>query len=349
MFFALTEQQLVQQDRLRALLDERMPEDRLRMLMDDPAGDDPLLWSEVAQLAASYQPEDLAAALEVLGERLYIGPYLSSIVQASLVLSRAGDDVEVAELHAGRLRATPATADDSGLTTPEGVAISAAGRVSGRRSFVLDGMTADRYLVLGNRDGTACFVEVQAGSPGVTREPLLGLDQTRKLAGIELRDAPGRVIALADVPELLEQLRMVTHAAVAAEQLGVAAGAMKAGLDFARARSQFGRVIGSYQAVKHTFADLALLIEQARAAAYAAVISIGPAPATAPQAVALARITCTEASLAASEWCMQVQGGQGFRWDNVAHLYLKRAKSSQLLFGDPGIERQRLARLLDLG
>ena len=108
-------------------------------------------------------------------------------------------------------------------------------------------------------------------------------------------------------------------------------------------RRQFGRVIGSYQAVKHRFAEIVLLIEQARAAAYHALLTPD-----ARKRVSHARIVSTQAALEASEWCMQVQGGQGFRWDNVAHLYLKRAKATQLLFGDPALERERIAELLGL-
>ena len=121
-----------------------------------------------------------------------------------------------------------------------------------------------------------------------------------------------------------------------------AQGALDVGARVCQQRQQFGRVIGSYQAVKHRFAEIALLVEQARAAAYHALLTLSP------QAVSHARIVSTQAALEASEWCMQVQGGQGFRWDNVAHLYLKRAKSSQLLFGDPALERERLAGLLNL-
>jgi alkylation response protein AidB-like acyl-CoA dehydrogenase len=327
-YFALTPEQRARQDELRALLDERMPESAVRELMADPAGDDPDLWPAVAHLAGAVDPVEIGAALEVMGERLYIGPYLSSVM-ARAVLPGAGD------------RVTVAAADESGALTPKGVVVDAEGRLSGVRSFVLDAMTADRLLVFGRRDGVGCVVQVDAGAAGVTRVPTPSLDQTRKIARIEFSGAPGTVLAL-DADAALDSLRRVTHAAVAAEQVGCAQGAFDVALAYAKQRRQFGRVIGSYQAVRHRFAELVLLIEQARAAAYHALLTLTPG------AVSHARIVSTQAALESSEWCIQVQGGHGFRWDNVAHLYLKRAKATQLLFGDPALERVRIAALLDL-
>ncbi len=202
-------------------------------------------------------------------------------------------------------------------------------------------MTADQILVFGPRDGVACVVASRLTTAGLHRLPMPTLDQTRKFARLELADAAGTFLPL-DGEAALGTLRRVTHAALAAEQVGVAQGALDVALAYAKQRQQFGRVIGSYQAVKHRFAEVALLVEQARAAAYHALLTLSP------QAVSHARIVSTQAALESSEWCVQVQGGQGFRWDNIAHLYLKRAKSSQLLFGDPALERERLAGLLNL-
>jgi alkylation response protein AidB-like acyl-CoA dehydrogenase len=194
-------------------------------------------------------------------------------------------------------------------------------------------------------------VEVDAVARGVDRIPLPGLDQTRKLARLTLTQAPGQVLPLPDVAAALDRLHLLTIAAVAAEQVGCAQAAFDAALEHARTRQQFGRVIGSYQAIKHRFADLALALEQARAAAYNAAWVLDHRPTEVKEvaaATALARIVCTQAAIDASESCVQIRGGQGFRWDNVAHLYLKRAKSSQLLFGDPSLERERIGDLLEL-
>ena len=354
MYFALTPEQSRRQDALREVLTQRMPDAELRRLMNDPAGVDLETFQQVAQLPTEDGFLARGVTLEVLGERLYPGPYLSSVVIGSFVLGATGEQDAFAEAQAGQLRVTVAAADDTGTMTPAGVDVSAAGRASGTRSFVLDGMTADVFLVAGMKAGQPCLVEIEADSAGVTRVALPGLDQTRKLARLELADVPchvlwrGGVDPRMDDTSVFDELRMVTQTAVAAEQLGAAQAALNVGLAYARERKQFGREIGSYQAVKHRFAELALLVEQARSAAYSALLAFGPGRADRAGSDSLARITCTRAALETSEWCMQVQGGQGFRWDNVAHLYLKRAKSTQLLFGDPARERERIAELLSL-
>jgi alkylation response protein AidB-like acyl-CoA dehydrogenase len=354
-YFALTPQHRRQQDALRELLTERIPDDELRRLMADPVDDDPGTFLEILQIPIENGLFPRGVILEVLGERLYTGAYLSSVVIGSVLLAATGEDDLLTEAQTGQLRVTVADKDDTGTSTPQGVEVSVSGRATGSRSFILDGMSAQTFVVAAMRSGQACLVEIDAAAPGVTRTPLPGLDQTRKLARIELTDVPASVM-WRDGPEqpvgavaVFDQLRMVTQAAVAAEQVGSAQAALNIGLDYARERKQFGRAIGSYQAVKHRFAELALLVEQARSAAYYALWTFGPAPAFQQKAVSLARITCTQAAIETSEWYMQVQGGQGFRWDNGAHLYLKRAKSTQLLFGDPARERERIAELLSLG
>ncbi len=349
MFFALTAEQRALQDSLRALLANRMPEPSVRALMDLPAGDDPILWRDLLALAGTGDHVHTGVVLEVLGQALYVGPYLSSVARAAALLAAAGDTVSWQAVVDGSLRVAVATVDDAGQLAS---AVSLReGHVTGVASFVLDGMTADRLLVLADSAGVPCIVEVDAAAQGVVRTPLPGLDQTRKLARIDLTGAPGAVLLLPDVPAALDRLQRLTIAAVAAEQVGCAQAAFDAALDHARSRQQFGRVIGSYQSIKHRFAELALSLEQARAAAYNAAWALDHHAAASQQvaaATALARIVCTQASIEASEWCVQIRGGQGFRWDNVAHLYLKRAKSSQLLFGDPGQERARVADLLEL-
>ena len=346
MYFALTKEQLDLQAALRGLLEERMPEAVVRALMDEPAGDDPHLWRELMTLVGAGDQVHSALVLEVLGETLYVGPYLSSAVLGGALLQLAGDPVSLAAVRSGLLRVTLAALDESG-DAASCVEVHN-GRVNGVVSFVLDGMTADRLLVLANDEGQPCFVAVEATATGVARTPLPGLDQTRKLARIAFVDAAAEVLPVQDVPAALDQLQQLTSAAVAAEQVGCAQAAFHAALSYAKRREQFGRVIGSYQAIKHRFADLALSLEQARAAAYNAAWVIENRPQEISAATALARVVCTQASVEVSEACVQIRGGQGFRWDNVAHLYLKRAKSSQLLFGDPGVERERIAEFLEL-
>ncbi len=304
MYLALDPRERALQAQLRELLAKRQPEERVRELMDDPVGDDPALWADLLAVTGDRRTAvDHAVVLEVLGETLCIGPYLSSVMRAGLFLPEAA---------AGEVRA--AVVDGP---------------------LVFDGMTAELFVV---PSGDA-FTTVDAAD--VAREPVGCLDQTRKLARVELSGVPA---VTASTP----QLHLVTQAGVAASQVGTAQAALHAALTYVRERRQFGRTVGSYQSIKHALADVALAVEQARAAAYHAAWTLDARPAEAEAAVAHARIVCTQAALQAAEACMQFRGGQGFRWDNTAHLYLKRAKADQLLFGDPAAERQRLAELLQL-
>jgi alkylation response protein AidB-like acyl-CoA dehydrogenase len=353
-YFALSAEDRNRQGELRELLTDRIPDAELRRLMADPVDDDPGTFLEILQMPIGSGVVARGSVLEVLGERLYTGAYLSSVVIASFVLSALDEEDLLADAQSGRQRFSVADKDDTGTPTAQGVEVSASGRATGSRSFVLDGMSADTFIVAATRSGQACLVEIAATAPGVTRVPLPGLDQTRKLARIELADVASSLL-WSDGPEqpvgasvVFAQVRRVTQAAVAAEQVGSAQQSLSIGLEYARGRKQFGREIGSYQAIKHRFAELALLVEQSRSAAYYALSTFGAADEDLQKAVSLARIICTRAAIETSEWCMQVQGGQGFRWDNPAHLYLKRAKSTQLLFGDPARERERIAGLLAL-
>ena len=299
MYLALDPRERALQAQLRELLAKRQPEERVRELMDDSVGDDPALWADLLALTGDRRTAvDHAVVLEVLGETLYVGPYLSSVVRAGLFVPEAA---------AGEVRATVVDAP-----------------------LVLDGMTAGQFVV---PDGDT-VTTVDASE--VTRAPVGCLDQTRKLARVDLSGSSS------------PRLHLVTLAAVAASQVGTAQAALHAALTYVRERRQFGRTVGSYQSIKHALADVALAVEQARAAAYHAAWTLDARPAEAEAAVAHARIVCTQSALQAAEACMQFRGGQGFRWDNTAHLYLKRAKADQLLFGDPAAERQRLAELLQL-
>jgi alkylation response protein AidB-like acyl-CoA dehydrogenase len=160
---------------------------------------------------------------------------------------------------------------------------------------------------------------------------------------------PARRIAL-DVTDddLLNRLDQVEQIAVAADQVGVARRSLEQGVDYARQRSQFGRPIGSFQAVQHPFADIALAIECAWAATYEAAWCADHRRDDVARLAALAAGVAGDAALAAAEITLQVFGGVGFTWDNPAHLYLKRAKANRLLWGQPAAHRRRLADLLEL-
>jgi hypothetical protein len=192
-FFALTPEQRALQNSIRRLLSDRMPETSVRALMALPAGDDPPLWRDLLTLAGTGDHEHAAVVMEVLGESLYVGPYLSSVVLGGALLRAAGDAVSWEALANGSLRVAVATQDEAGRTSS--TVELREGKVTGITSFVLDGMTADRLLVLANSEDVPCVVEVDATSLGVRRTALPGLDQTRKLAHVILTEAPAEVLS----------------------------------------------------------------------------------------------------------------------------------------------------------
>ena len=190
---------------------------------------------------------------------------------------------------------------------------------------------------------------VDGDAAGLTREPLPTMDPTRRQARLDYRDVPAtRLRTHGDGWDLVSEVLDRAAVALAAEQVGVASRALDMAVEYAKVRHQFGRPIGSFQAVKHLLADVLLEVESARAAAHYAPArrrERGPGAARrgeSGQGVLLRR--CVQAT----EQNIQVHGGIGFTWEHPAHLYLKRAKTSQLLFGDPAYHRELLARRIGM-
>jgi alkylation response protein AidB-like acyl-CoA dehydrogenase len=190
---------------------------------------------------------------------------------------------------------------------------------------------------------------VAGDAAGLERTPQPTLDQTRKLAALHLSQTPARRLELtADAGALSARLELVEQIAIAADDLGVTRFCLSAAIDHARERHQFGRPIGSFQALQHQLADTALALECAWAATYEAAWCLDQRPADAARAAALAASVAGDAALAAAEQNQQLRAGIGFTWDDPAHLYLKRAKSNRLIWGHPDAHRARLAQQLRL-
>jgi alkylation response protein AidB-like acyl-CoA dehydrogenase len=264
---------------------------------------------------------EVAVVVAELGRVLLPGPYLSTAV-ATTVLAAAGETELLPGLAAGSKLAALASVADGTVRD---------GRISGTAPFVLDGPTADVLLA---RVGDELFV-VPADAAQVTALP--GLDQTRALARVSFAAAPARAVR-ADRPlgPLAEDL---LRALLAVECVGGAERALEITVAYLKAREQFGRPIGSFQALQHRCADLAVALAAARAMAGAAVAAIGGddfavlAPA--------AKLLCSRTFLQVTAEMIQLHGGIGFTWEHDAHLYFKRAKANELLCGTPS-ELRRL-------
>jgi alkylation response protein AidB-like acyl-CoA dehydrogenase len=221
-------------------------------------------------------------------------------------------------------------------------------KLTGRIAAVIDALTADVLLVPAEGVPSGLYL-VDATAPGVHRTPLVSLDMTRQLCDITLDAAEARQVVVGAAAEAAVSAGLADGAAIlAAEQLGLAQRCLDLTIEYVKQRRQFGRQIGSFQAVKHRLADLWTSITLARAASrYAAACLAGDDP-DAPVAVALAKSACCEAAVTAAQECVQLHGGIGFTWEHPAHLYLKRAKAASVAFGTPGAHRAALADLVNL-
>ncbi|MEU9456128.1 acyl-CoA dehydrogenase family protein [Streptomyces sp. NPDC048277] len=303
-------------------------------------------------------PAELGVVLEEMGRALCPSPFFATVALAGQALLRCGD-VRAQErwlpgIASGALTATLATAEPDGGWESD-VRTAATGlpdggwSLNGTKSHVVDGHTADLLLVTARcPDGVGVFA-VPGTAPGLTRTVLDALDPTRPLARIRLDATPATRIGTGDASAWLAAVRDQVRAALAAEQVGGAAACLDMAVAHARTREQFGRPIGSFQAVKHKCAQLLVEVECARSAARFAGSAVGTPGTEAAIAAGVARTYCSEAFTHAAKENIQIHGGIGFTWEHRAHLYLRRAKSSELLFGTPREERARLARLTMAG
>jgi alkylation response protein AidB-like acyl-CoA dehydrogenase len=304
---------------------------------------------------AGYGPVELGIVLEEMGGALLVAPYFATVALAGQALAVSGDEDAMARwlpgIADGSLTATLAVAEDCGSWDLADVAATAepaadGWTVTGAKLFVIDGHTADLLLVAAHApDGPGLFA-VEGGAAGVQRERLDALDLTRALASVTLRQTPAiRVGAGRDAAAWLAEVQDLALAALAAEQLGGAARCLDLSVGYAKVRQQFGRPIGSFQAIKHKCAYLLIEVECGRSAVRHACAALAGDQPDASLAAALAYVHCSQAFTHAAKECIQVHGGIGYTWEHDAHLYLRRAKSSELLFGPPARQRSRLAEL----
>ncbi len=307
---------------------------------------------------SGYSRADRAAALHEMGRCLLPSPFLASAVLAAETLLATGDEDVLAGVLPG-LAAGTTLAAVAYQETPGGdgrpvraVRDGTSWLLTGSRSFVLDGGQADLILVpAGTESGIALFAVDAAAARGLSRRPMRTLDPSRPQARLDFAATPGRLAGAvgAGVHAVRQGLAHAT-VALAAEQVGGAERCLEAAVEYAGMRRQFGRPIGSFQAIKHKCADLLILVESARSAArYAASVSSSPGSGEdLYAAAALAGAYCSTAYFTVAAENIQIHGGIGFTWEHHAHLYFRRAKASEVMFGTPVEHRAFLARHLGL-
>ena len=363
---------------VRALLEDRSPASKVLLDMETEIGYDPAVWQElvatvglvgawapgrVAELPAGHADQqtvgcfrDLAIVLEELGRSLLCAPFLGTAVLATRALAAVRDEYPPAAedlrlIATGQLLASVALPDigQASVVATEGAGGST---LSGRLPLVLDGDCAELLLVPATRGGATALFAVRAASASntrVQREPLLTMDRTRRFAAVTFDAVPAELVLTGPRADaLLSELTLLAAVAIACEQVGGARRCVEMATEYARERKQFGVPIGTFQAVKHTCANMLAALELAQSTAAYAAFCVDDDPVELPLAAHLAKSLCSESFRSISADTIQIHGGIGFTWDHPAHLYFKRAKSSELLLGQPAQHRAQLAELLHL-
>ncbi len=369
--FAFSEEQEELRKAVRRFLEDKSPETEVRRLMETTEGYDPAVWSQMAdQLGlqgltipeefggSGYSYVELIVVLEEMGRALLCAPYFSSVALAANLLLVSGDDAAKKEylpgIASGSTIGAVALAEASGRWDEEGITLPATGSgdswtLTGEKLYVLDGHTADLILVAARTPAGVSVFAVDKGASGLTATPLSTMDQTRKQARLTFESTPAKLIGTdgagwAAINKMLD----LAAVALAAEQVGGAQKVLEMAVEYAKVRVQFGRPIGSFQAIKHKCADMLLEVESAKSAAYYAGWAAAEDNDELPVVASLAKSYCSEAYFHATAENIQIHGGIGFTWEHPAHLYFKRAKSSELLFGDPTYHRELLAQRIGI-
>ena len=369
--FTPTEEQHLIRTTARQFLNERLGLGRVRELMVSEDGFDPGLWKEMADLGwaglavaeehggSGLSPVELGVLVEEMGRLVTPGPFFATTVLAATVIQAVATPDQQAEilpsLASGERVATLAIHErsrDWGPESPETTATRSEDCwvLNGSKRSVLSGNEADIILVTASTGEGVGLFAVDSDAEGVEtkREPVL--DPTRRQAGVLFDSVvveAASKLGEGDATAGLRRALALVSALLACEQVGGAQRCMEMSVEYAKGRYQFGRPIGSYQAIKHRCANMLMKVEQAKSAAYYAV-RVASQPEELMLASALAAAVASEAYVWVAGENIQVHGGIGFTWEHDAHIYLKRAKASSLLFGSPSYQRDQLGQALGL-
>jgi alkylation response protein AidB-like acyl-CoA dehydrogenase len=372
MHFGLSDTQQSIKNSAREFFTAEAPMATVRKLADTPDVFDAALWKKCAEQGWTgiIFPEqyggvglglvEMAAAWEEMGRALVPGPFVSTVLLSGTILDRAGSDAQKAKYLApichGDSRATLALLEKSAswdLDAVQLAATSAAGggfELNGDKLFVEAAGVADLFLVACRINGELAIAAVPGTAVGVTKAALAAVDLTRPLYRISFQKvavAGDAVIARGDrARAALEAAFDVSCVGLAAEMVGGMQQLVDLTVAYAKTREQFGRKIGSFQAVQHMCVDMFVLLEGSRSATYYAAWALNEQDADARVAVSVAKAYASDAYRKAGNLAIQVQGGMGFTWENDAHFHYRRAKGSELAFGDATFHRERIARLL---
>ncbi len=376
MNFAFSEEQEELRRTVRQFLESKSPSTEVRRLMETAEGYDPAVWSQMADqlgLQGLHIPEEyggqgftfveLAIVLEEMGRVLLCAPYFSTVVLATSAILNAGTPDECKALlpgiASGETIAALAFTEPNGKWDAAGITMEATQSgggwtLNGTKSFVIDGHTANTIVVVARTAGShdtdgIAFFTVDGDASGLTRTPLATMDQTRKQAKLEFANVAATPLGkpgngFAAFSKTLDQAAV----ALANEMIGGAQFVLDMSVEYAKVRVQFGRPIGSFQAIKHKCADMLLEVESGKSAAYYAAWAAAEDNEELPVVAALAKAYISDAYFHCAAENIQIHGGIGFTWEHDAHLYFKRAKSSEIFLGDATYHRELLAQRIGI-
>jgi alkylation response protein AidB-like acyl-CoA dehydrogenase len=370
MDFDLNKPQKLLKNSAREFLARDCKPERVRELMETDTAHDDKFWQALADQGWTGLriPEEhgglglgsveLAAVMEEMGRACLPGTFLSTLT-AAVLIEYAGDVQQQGKyleaIAAGELKATVALLEDGASWDLDAVKLKATradGKyfVTGKKLFVPDADVADLLICVARTGDSLLLLPIQREAGGVNIQPMPSMDGTRKIYQVSLEGVSvieAQVLgADGDVRTALFRALEVATTALCAEMVGGMQWLLDTAVEYAKTRQQFGRPIGSFQAVQHQCADMLLMTESARSAAYYAAWALTEGDQAASLAVSMAKAYCSDAYREVANRCVQIHGGIGFTWEHDLQLYYKRSKSSETLFGDAIFHRERIAQLI---
>jgi len=357
---------------LRRYFADRSPMADVRRVMEGSEGFDRVLWQRLAEElglqgiaipeaygGAGFSAVELGIVFSEVGRALLVAPFLSSVALAQSALVASGDDEAcrrwLPPMVEGTVVGTLVATGEGGRPEPGSIGVVASSdtkgrwRLDGSASHVLDGAAADLVLVPAQRPEGLGLFAVTADQPGLEREEVVTMDQTLRQARLDFAGVVAESVGgPGDAEGALERALEVGWLAMAAEAVGGAERCLEMSVEHAKSRYQFGRPVGTFQAIKHPLADALVEVEQAKSLAYHAAEAVADDPAERLLATSMAKAYCTEVYYQVAAETIQVHGGIGFTWEHDAHLFFKRAKTLELLLGDPAWHRRRIAPMVGL-
>jgi alkylation response protein AidB-like acyl-CoA dehydrogenase len=351
MQFGLSESQQILKTNARKFFAAECPLSEVRRIMETDTAQDKKLWRSMAEqgfLGVVFPEEaggmglgyvELAALAEEMGRALVPGAFLSNLF-AGAVLHAAGATKHLAAISTGEKTATVALLEADANWDPDAVKMPT---LAGEKLFVQDAESADLIIVAARDANKLALYLVE--SHAVEKTPMPAMDLTRRLYKVTFDHPAAELLVEGDAArKALDHALNVVTVALCAEMTGGMQRMLDIAVEYAKTRKQFGKPIGQYQAVQHQCADMLIYTESARSAAYYAAYTMTEGDAEASTAISVAKAYASDACRETGNRAVQVQGGMGFTWENDTHLFYRRAKASEMAFGDAAYHRERIAR-----